>query len=562
MTQLTAYEQYLLELINRDRANPEAAASRYGIGLNDGITKPEDIISGEAKQPLAFNFLLNDAANFHSQWMIDNNTFSHAGEEHPGPYYGSSSQTGTHQHKANHRMINAGYQFTGNSTWAESLGKISSTGTFAISPSILEQMNQGLFVSSQHRLNTMKTDLREVGLAAIKGDFNNDDALLLTENFAASGSNLFLTGVAFDDLVIDDNFYSVGEGLEGVKVTAVRSSDGQEFMTTSTSSGGYNLVLDPGTYQVNFQQNNLTIGSERRINIVDENIKLDLDTSNLSQAMGEIGRINNLNHNRQTIQLTNDYINPVVFALPLSYKGGDPAIARINDIQSDRFSLHLQEAEYKDGRHTSESLSYLVLEAGTWELDDGRILEVGTVDTNATTVSAWENIDFDTDFNTLPAIISQVQTKKGGQFVRTRQSAASVDGFKLAMEEEEALKNSGHVEERVGWLAIETGVGSWDGIDFQAAHTGARIDHIWDDISFSGDFESAPNLLASVATFKGSDPVGLRYNNLGASGAQIKLEEDRSADSEVSHVRESVDFLAIAGSGSLSAVAYDPMLAF
>lgn len=560
MTQLTAYEQYLLELINRDRANPTAAASLYGISLNDGITDPNKFISDVAKQPLAFNFLLNDAANFHSQWMIDNNIYSHEGVEHAGSYHGDTSQTGTHRDRAGDRMIDAGYQF---SAWAENLSKASSgstTRTLDLSPSLISQVNEGLFKSPSHRRNVMNGNFKEIGLAALKGDFNDYDSLLVTEKFGLSGSDIFLTGVAFDDLTIDDDFYSVGEGLTNIEVTAVRASDGREFTTMTTSSGGYSLALDPGTYEVNFEQNNQNIGIGRQVDLVDENIKLDLDTSNLIQNIGEIGRINSLNHRTKTIELNNNYVNPVVFALPLSYQGGDPAIARISDIQNDSFSVRVQEAEYLNDVHAKESLSYLVLEAGTWELEDGTILEVGTVDTNATTVTEWAGIDFESDFNTLPAIMSQVQTQNGGQFVRTRQNKASVDGFELAMEEEEALKNSGHASETIGWMAIETGTGSSNGIDFQAGHTGRRIDHTWDKIHFTSDFEESPNLFASVATYRGGDPVGLRYHDLGASGAQIKLEEDRSFDSEIGHIKESVDFLAIAGSGNLSATAYEPVV--
>ena len=69
----------------------------------------------------------------------------------------------------------------------------------------------------------------------------------------------------------------------------------------------------------------------------------------------------------------------------------------LTDIQSDEFSVYLQEPEYLNGTHTRESLSYMVLEAGTWELDDGTRLEVGTVDTSATVTTPWTDIDFQTD---------------------------------------------------------------------------------------------------------------------------------------------------------------------
>lgn len=543
MTQPTAYEQYLLELINRARLNPVAEANLWGIDLNDGLAP--GTITDAAKQPLAFNSLLIDASRGHSQWILDNDIFSHTGENGSDP---------------GDRIRDAGYQFTDGTTWGENLGFRGSTGTLDVG-SNLEKINESLFTSFDHRQILLDNNFREVGLGALTGEYQGFNALVITEKFARTGSDAFLTGVAFDDLVLDNDFYTVGEGLGGVEVTAIRQSDNSTFTATTTTSGGYQIPLEPGVYDVSFADDNQILGSSRQVQIGGENVKLDLDTSNLpsqtNQLVGEIGQISTLSDVSQTIQLNNTYVNPVVFALPLSYNGAAPAIARITDIQNDSFSLYVQEAEYQDGIHARESLSYIVLEAGTWQLEDGTLLEVGTIDTNATTTSSWSSIDFEHNFSNHPAILSQVQTYNGTQFVRTRQTASSATGFDLALEEEELLKSSGHARETVGWLAIETGSGEWNGLDFQAGHTGARIDHTWDGINFQQSFDQTPNLFASLATFRGADPAGLRYQNLGSSGVQIKVEEDQSLDLELAHALESVDFFAIAGSGNLSAIAYD-----
>src|SRR5215212_448995 len=96
------FEQYLVELINRGRANPTAEATRYGIALNEGLTA--GTITTTAKQPLAINPYLTDGARKHSQWMIDTDTFSHTGQGGTNP---------------GQRMTNAGYAFTGSWTWGE-----------------------------------------------------------------------------------------------------------------------------------------------------------------------------------------------------------------------------------------------------------------------------------------------------------------------------------------------------------------------------------------------------------------------------------------------------------
>src|SRR5688500_16283559 len=107
-----AHEQYLVELINRGRANPTAEATRYGTDLNEGLAA--GTISSTPKQPLAINPYVTDAARKHSQWMIDNDTFSHTGA------------TGTNPQQ---RMTNAGYFFGDPSAWGENIGWTGSTGS-------------------------------------------------------------------------------------------------------------------------------------------------------------------------------------------------------------------------------------------------------------------------------------------------------------------------------------------------------------------------------------------------------------------------------------------------
>ena len=277
------------------------------------------------------------------------------------------------------------------------------------------------------------------------------------------------------------------------------------------------------------------------------------------QTIGEFGKIDNFDHNSQTIKLENSYENPVVFALPLSLNGGDPAVVRITDIQNDSFTAYLQEAEYMDGKHTKESFSYMVLEAGTWELDNGSLLEVGTINTDLVTTEGWENIAFDTDFADAPVVLSQVQTNFESDFVRTRQKPATLEGFSLSMEEEDALKASGHKNETVAWLAMDAGQGTWGDLEYQAGHTGREVTHRQYDLNFSQDFASEPSLFASLASYYGGDASGLRYRNLNEDRVQIMVEEDRSLDSERIHTSEIVDFLAISGDGDLTAIAYEPV---
>ena len=263
----------MVELINRARANPAAEASRLGIDLNEGLAA--GTISTAAKQPLAINPNLTDSATSHSQWMIDTDTFSHTGVNGTDP---------------GDRMTNAGYVFTGNWTWGENIGWDGSTGSINETPET-SKIEDDLFIDSGvagrgHRTNLMSTSFREVGAGIVTGPFASGgqtyNAAMATQDFGTTGSSVFLTGVAYTDAVTRDNFYTPGEGLAGVTITATRASDNAVFQTTSWTSGGYSLPLAAGTYDVTASggglggtvtDNNVVIGSQ--------NVKEDFTPANL-----------------------------------------------------------------------------------------------------------------------------------------------------------------------------------------------------------------------------------------------------------------------------------------
>ena len=232
MAQPSTYEQYLLELINAERAKVGA-------------------------QPLAFDGDLNEASEGHSQWMIGTDTFSHTGS-------GGSS--------AGQRMTAAGYAFTGSWAWGENIAYATTRSPTGFQDEVL-LLHTNLMNSSGHRANILNDTYREVGLGFEVGDYGGRESAFVTEDFARSGSSAYLTGVAFDDKD-GDHFYDVGEGLGGLTLTAV-SSTGATYTTTTYGSGGYDLVLPPATYTVTFSGQGIE-STAMQTTIGSKNVKLDL----------------------------------------------------------------------------------------------------------------------------------------------------------------------------------------------------------------------------------------------------------------------------------------------
>ncbi|MDJ0659494.1 MAG: M10 family metallopeptidase [Crocosphaera sp.] len=365
-----------------------------------------------------------------------------------------------------------------------------------------------------------------------------------------TGNDKILYGTSQDILKLDYASDQVSE-----------SQSGQNLIINLGSNGSVEIVnyyADPNNQiQILYSDSDIVSTPDPNPN-PDPNTDPDPVTNN--QIIAQMGQVNTLTHQSQTIVFDYDFVNPVIFAQPLSYNGSDPSIARITDIQSDRFSVQVQEPTLinqntHSGAHTQETFSFLVLEQGVWELSDGTVIEVGTVTTDGTTRSNWQNITFNHDFTGTPIVLTQVQTDNDANFVRTRQRKTTENGFQVALEEEEAYLNTDHGAETIAWLAISPGQGNWDGNTFIAGHTGDQVTHDWHTLDFGNAFNNAPNFLGNIAGYDGSDASGLRYQNLTNGRVEIMIEEDTSADDEINHTTEDVNFFAIERTGTLTGLA-------
>lgn len=255
---ISAAEQYMLELINRARLDPTAEALRYGLTLNAGL--PAGTIDAQARQVLAPNETLGTAAEDHSRWMLTENVFSH---------------TGTGSSTPGDRMQAAGYEFTGAWSWRENLAWSGTTGTIDLEAAI-EGHHEGLYRSAGHRANTFAADSKEIGIGQLQGDFTSGgrtyDTSMVTLKFAASGPEVFVTGVAFTDLDGDD-FYSIGEGRSGVWVRA----DGKT--ETTASAGGYGVEVTASNSVLVEMGQGADVLASVRMDLSQGNGKLDLMTN-------------------------------------------------------------------------------------------------------------------------------------------------------------------------------------------------------------------------------------------------------------------------------------------
>jgi uncharacterized protein YkwD len=240
-------EQLMLELMNRARANPAAEATRYGIGLNEGLAS--NTLGTESRQPLVAHPSLLSSARGHSQWVLDTGVFSHTGAGGSGPA---------------DRMTAAGYMFSGYSSWGENL---SLNGD-------VEEAHEALFKSASHRVSLLNDVFDEAGPGLKGGYFQDEPRLVSTLDFARSDSTPGpqITGVVYFDLNTNGR-YDSGEGIGGVRV----SVGGASWNATTGTAGGYSVpVGGNGSHAVTFTAPNLSAGPLAASVTGGRNVKLDL----------------------------------------------------------------------------------------------------------------------------------------------------------------------------------------------------------------------------------------------------------------------------------------------
>ncbi|HKP05045.1 MAG TPA: hypothetical protein VJU77_16965 [Chthoniobacterales bacterium] len=258
-------EQYMIELINRARANGGAEAARLGLsGLQEGNPN----INGESwtiqnsVQPLSRNSLLFNSAQGHATNLNNGDQFFSGQNPHTYPNGTSSPQIRIAA--ANYSMANyngpttASGFFPGPENIAES--ETIGSGPFTGAKLITEILNDhnNLFTDQTvpgrgHRMTTMLAFFREIGIGISAGTDNGQgntwDSLYVVQNFGTqTNSTPFITGVVYRD-TNGNGFYDPGEGIGGVRIDVA----GSNFFAVSSSSGGYSVpVPGNGSYNVTF----------------------------------------------------------------------------------------------------------------------------------------------------------------------------------------------------------------------------------------------------------------------------------------------------------------------
>ena len=309
---------------------------------------------------------------------------------------------------------------------------------------------------------------------------------------------------------------------------------------TSSARNPNHAYDTPGQYDVT-----LTVAGPGGTDVHTESRLVTVLGEDLPIEVGEI----TIDHAWQRVALERSFTDPVVIVTPVSHNGGDPVMARIDNIDSTGFSVRLQEWAYLDDRHMTEVVGYVVVERGMHQLPNGAWLEADRIDNVAG--GAWHFGPFAAPFSTTPVVLSSMNTLNDASPAVTRLREIDAGGFEVTLQAEE--RNAApHASESIGYIAWEPSCGEVNGLRFAAGQTLDEVTHDPAGIIFAdacnpidGAFNAAPVLLADMQTTDGPNTANLRWTNKGAYSVDVWVDEEQSRDTETDHTTEVVGYLAI-----------------
>ena len=266
------------------------------------------------------------------------------------------------------------------------------------------------------------------------------------------------------------------------------------------------------------------------------------------------GVLTNVGSTWTTVNLGSSYTSMVVVANP-NYSSADlPAVVRIRNASGSSFDIRV---ENPSGTALSGyTVHYMVVEAGVYTVaQDGVKMEAVTYNSTVTADNnSWvgESRSYSNSY-TSPVVLGQVMTSNDvwsvfwnyGSSRSNPPNGSTLFVGKNVAEDPNAVR----ANETVGYIVIEAGTGSIDGVNYTAALGADTVRGTTNsppyNYTLSGLSTASVAIITQAAMDGGNGGWAYLYgsNPLSATTMQLAIEEDQVNDPERNHTTEQVGYI-------------------
>ncbi len=260
-----------------------------------------------------------------------------------------------------------------------------------------------------------------------------------------------------------------------------------------------------------------------------------------------------------TVNLTNFYISPVVVTTMQYRNNTQPTVTRVGNVTGTGFDLRLQNPS--GGAVAAESVSYLVVEEGSWNIDGFQVEAQKVTSTITDENNSWVGqAQSYLGGYTNPVVLGQVMSENDpawsvfwdrGTSRTSPPTATSLTTGKTVCQDTLTTR----ADETLGIVVFEAGHGTIGGVEFEAALGADTIRGVSNAppyaYAFTTPFASAPTVgLATMAAMDGGDGGWAQIHGPAVAtttSLYLSIDEDTIADAERGHTTEQVAYAVFAG---------------
>lgn len=275
-----------------------------------------------------------------------------------------------------------------------------------------------------------------------------------------------------------------------------------------------------------------------------------------------------------TITLTNTYTKPVVIAAIVGKNNpNSPVSTRVKSAAGNSFQLRLDfpTDNFAPKTTNSETVNYMVVEAGVWTMGDTHIKVEANIVPNVATVNCFKcgtwnkgtQKAYTNGYTANPMVLHQVMSENSSSWISSfisnstdYTSPPGTNGFRISLNGADVTKT--HAAEDIGYVVIETEkTDSSGGTKFETDTT-SNVVRSYDDARYTEAFDQAytttPIILVSQNSMRGTEGAWGMIDSAGTSKTTLSMyvDEDQTADTERSHQGEYFSYTAFAQASSFT----------
>ncbi|HET6443307.1 MAG TPA: putative Ig domain-containing protein [candidate division Zixibacteria bacterium] len=269
----------------------------------------------------------------------------------------------------------------------------------------------------------------------------------------------------------------------------------------------------------------------------------------------EFGKVNGVGDSWTEVTLPRTYNSMVVVASANVNSGDPPAVVRIRIASGNSFEIRVDGAG--GGSLSNVTVHYMVVEEGVYNFaDHGVIMEaVKYISTVTDEDNSWlgESQSYANSY-TNPVVLGQVMSYEDANFsvfwsmgsgVAEPPSSSALTVGKHVAED----PNTTRADETVGYVVIEAGIGSIEGIGYAAGLGADSVQGMTNNPPYSYAISGLPAASTAIVSQAGMDGKDGGWahlfgaNPVSAANLDLVIDEDQLSDSERNHSPEQVAFL-------------------